>query len=220
MSDKEIKEREHELWKQWKATKNPVHLDNLLKSYEPVIQTHLSRYKGADISPYSLRAEAERLVLQAIKSYDPSKGSLNTYVNWTLRGLGRHVERFQNVTRVPAHHIRKITAIKAAKEKGLTLNEMAKMAKKHEVATVLERTKGAKLLDRADWLGVHTVPAEIERLHLIGATLKGKHKEIFHRLLAGKRPTEISRELKISPAAVSHTKNLILKRLTRARVLR
>lgn len=87
-------------WETWSRTPNPHTLSGVLKSVGPVIQTAVSRYPG--INKNLMMGESKRLAIQAIKTYDPARGtSLSTHVFGHLKPLGRFAEKETKVVSVP-----------------------------------------------------------------------------------------------------------------------
>ena len=116
MITKERKQQELELWKQWKKTKDPQILNQLLNTFNPIIQREVSKWTG-NLPREFIEAEAKRLALNAFKTYSPAKGALTTHLVNQLKPLSRYVYTYQNITRIPSEErIRKITIFTNAKD--------------------------------------------------------------------------------------------------------
>ena len=106
-----------ELWRKWQAGgRKPQDLEPLLDRFEPVIQSHLRQYAGhVNVPEPAIRADLENRFVQAVRSFDPSKGAqLATHVNWHLKGVHGFVAQHQNLGRIPEGQISKIRELTAA----------------------------------------------------------------------------------------------------------
>lgn len=230
------KENEEGLWHAWvKSGKQPAHLRPLLSSLEPLIQKTVSRYRGADISSQALRAQAENQLIQGLNTYNPKKGgSLSTHLNWQMRGVGRFVERYQNIARIPGSRIRFVGRFQRAKsslqdesDKPPTLNDIAKMSKiplrqakklDKELRPVhvfgMHMGEGGTPLD----LGSVTISADKERLGLIYPDLSPIEKQVVDLSMGrgGKKPisstSALARKLGVSAARISNIRASIARK--------
>lgn len=97
------KERDLELWEQWKRTKSPHDLQQLMRQMDGAIQSEVNRWSGAIARPV-LEAKAKRLALEAFETYDPNKGAaLNTHLTNRLKKLSREVYTHQDAVRLPEY---------------------------------------------------------------------------------------------------------------------
>ena len=96
-----LKNRDQELYDQWKKTGSKKHLGELIGSLGGVIYSEVRR--GAGSLPNSaLSAEAKKWAIKAIKTYDPSKGAtISTHVANMLPKTRRLNYKFQNAVRLP-----------------------------------------------------------------------------------------------------------------------
>jgi DNA-directed RNA polymerase specialized sigma subunit len=96
----DVKQKDLELWRQWKKSQNPQDLQKLLDQMQPIISREVNKWAGA-MSRSLLEAEAKRLAVEAFKSYDPNQGTaLSTYVASRLPKLSRMVYATQNTARL------------------------------------------------------------------------------------------------------------------------
>lgn len=90
-----------EIWRQWKASNDPQHMKELLDRMNPLIQREVQKW-GAAVPREALESKGRLLTVQALKSYDPSRGAaIGTHVTSRLRKLSRDVYPYQNVARLP-----------------------------------------------------------------------------------------------------------------------
>ncbi len=95
--------KELELWQQYKEGDKPA-LGQLLRSMRPLIQSNLNKFDGVPIPKSALEVEARKLTINALDTYDPSKGAaMNTHVVNHLKHLQRYVLKYQNVGKIPEH---------------------------------------------------------------------------------------------------------------------
>lgn len=108
--------KELEMWSVWKeGGKSPNDLKPLLKSFEPMIQMKANVYKGkVRIPPSAIDLEFKKQFLAALEHYDPSKGSLGTYVYSYLNKARRFITNNQNIGRIPENRIYKTQEYKSA----------------------------------------------------------------------------------------------------------
>jgi len=96
------KEREFELYNQFKVDNNKSAKKELIHSLTPLIRSQVGKYKNSGLPYASLELEGRRLTSQAIDSYDPKMGTqLNTHVMTHLQKLSRFTNTYQNVGYIP-----------------------------------------------------------------------------------------------------------------------
>jgi len=89
------------LWQEWKRSRNPATLDKLLTRLAPLINREVQKW-GAAVPRIALESKARMLVVNALGTYDPSRGAaIGTHVASQLRKLSRSVYPYQNVARLP-----------------------------------------------------------------------------------------------------------------------
>jgi DNA-directed RNA polymerase specialized sigma subunit len=94
------KEQELELWKRWKISKNQYELSELIKSFQPLINKEVNKYSG-NLDRNLYYAEALKLFMQALESYDPNRGAaLATHITSYMNKLYRFNLTYQNVGRI------------------------------------------------------------------------------------------------------------------------
>jgi len=132
--------RELQLWKEWKASgENPEKLELLLRSYQPLIESQAGIYKGkTPLPPEAIDAQYKILFVQALRTYDPSRGAaLNTHVHNQLMKGKRYVATYQNFSRIPENRVFNIGNFQRTQD---TLTEELGRAPTHE-----------ELATRLDW---------------------------------------------------------------------
>lgn len=94
-------EKDLELWKEWKKTRDPATLTKLLDRLQPLIARETGKWQSS-VPQVALEAKARILTVEALESYDPNMGAaIGTHITSRLRKLSRSVYPYQNVARLP-----------------------------------------------------------------------------------------------------------------------
>ncbi len=103
-------QNEVEMWRNWKeGGEKPEDLKPLLKSFKPMIKSKANIFANkVRIPPSAIEMTFQIEFVNALKSYDPSKGSLGTYVYRYLDKGRRWITENQNVGRIPENRVYKI----------------------------------------------------------------------------------------------------------------
>jgi DNA-directed RNA polymerase specialized sigma subunit len=111
------KKNESDLWHTWKSSGHQaVHLDPLLKSLKPLVEKQASKFKGrVEIPIAAIDHEFKQQTVAALKSYDPKKGQLSSWVTNYLKKAGRFINNNQNFARITEPIANKIGTYKAAR---------------------------------------------------------------------------------------------------------
>ena len=113
------KAREIKLWQAWMdGGQNPRDLAPLLRSFRPMIRSKVNVYKGKVkmIPDSAIESEFQLRFVDALRSYDPSKGSLGTYVYRYLDKAKRFIVENQNIGRIPENRVYKIKKYTSARD--------------------------------------------------------------------------------------------------------
>jgi len=227
------KSRELAMWNNWKANgERPEDLRPLLKSFRPMIRSKVNVYKGKVkmIPDSAIESEFQLRFVDALRSYDPSKGSLGTYVFRYLDKAKRFIVENQNIGRIPENRVYKIKLFTTARD---------------ELTEDLGRTPLTKeISERLGWSMAETgrMEAELrndllsqgfeedpyaltpskseEVLRLFKYELTGNEREVYEYLTGHGKPQTsstgtIARAMKIPDYQVSRLKNTIKKKLQR-----
>ena len=109
------KERDIEVWRQWKRASTPTNLQAVLNQLNPVVQREVNRWTGT-LARAVLELEAKRLATEAIKSFRETAGaSLATHVTNRLKKLSRLSYTHQNIARIPEYQTLKYHTYESAK---------------------------------------------------------------------------------------------------------
>jgi len=97
------KEDSGNLWEQWRKHPTPQNMGKIVESFSSMIGSVASQNKGVNQS--LLRGRGKRLVIDAVKSYDPNSGSkLSTHVYNYLRPMNRQAKALTEIAPLSRHH--------------------------------------------------------------------------------------------------------------------
>ena len=100
--------KELSMWQTWKNSNYaPENLRPLKKSIQPIIRSHVNKWKAANVPTDLINMQAQQLAISALKDYDPtSKGynnrsaTVGSYVHDRMKRLQRFVVENQNMARI------------------------------------------------------------------------------------------------------------------------
>lgn len=99
------KDKDLELWRKWNASKSSADLEALLAHMRPLIFREANRWANV-VNKTVLEAEANKLAVEAFKSYDPNRTPpvlLSTHVTNRLLKLSRVAYERQSTVSIPEH---------------------------------------------------------------------------------------------------------------------
>jgi len=98
--DREL--RDLQLWDDWKKSQeDPDKLRPLLNQFRGMIRQNANRWSSIDMPPAVIKAEHNKQFLRALRTFDPEKGKLGTWVNGHLRKAPqRFLTTYQNPARI------------------------------------------------------------------------------------------------------------------------
>ena len=236
------REREYEMWQDWKSSgEDPAKLEPLMDAMQGIVHQTVNTYSAADIDDRFVKAEAEKKVYEALKSYDPSKNAkLSTHVINRQKRVGRFVKNHQNFARVVENRAANWADYQEAR-KELT-DKNGRDPSREELAASLSfklKAKGVKKWrvsaaeagrymaeDRRDL--VHTgldkdsfvtMPTQ-DRLviKMVEEELTPEERAVYERLLGlngvtKQGPGQIAKSLRIHPSKVSRLSASIAKKV-------
>jgi len=85
---------------EWQKTPNPENNTKLLKTVQPIIDTAVQSYAGANASP-TIRSRARLMALKAMNTFDPQRGNIKTHLLSQLQSLRRLTAQSQNIISIP-----------------------------------------------------------------------------------------------------------------------
>lgn len=228
----QAKIKELYLWHKWKEQgERPEDMEPLLKSLRPLVYRYGVQgwVNKVPISRGVLEAEANRLAISALETYDPTKAQMNTYLQPNLRGMDRFVKGRQNFARVTADRLgyvgqlnRAVDRLKERLGREPTVTELADEMKV-PVSTVekllseLKKDNIASVSEEDPFL--EETPKARSILRLIRYELTPTEELVFDYLTgSGGKPLtsstgDIARKLGWSDSKVSTTKKSIQNKI-------
>jgi len=230
---KKRQERELQMWKDWKEGGMQVEdLRPLLRSFRPMIRSKSNVYKGRVkmIPDSAIESEFQLRFVDALRSYDPSKGSLSTYVYRYLDKAKRFIVENQNVGRIPENRVYKIKQFTTAKE--FLTDDLGRPPTTEEIAKRLEWSKAetermdSELRNDLMTQGFEDDPYTLtpskseEVLRLFKYELSGNERQVYEYLTGYGKPQttstgEIAKKLNMPDYRISRLKDSIQKKLKR-----
>lgn len=227
------KDREIELWRAWKASgESPQALKPLVRSFKPMIQSKAGVYKGKlrMVPDSTIEAEFYLRFVDALRSYDPSKGALGTYVYRYLDKAKRFIVENQNIGRIPENRAYKIKNFTSARDE--LAEELGKQPTNAELAKKLgwdmaevDRMESELRNDLVSQ-GFEDDPYSFtpskseETLRLFKYELAGEEREVYEYLTGFGRPLtpstgEIAKKMGLPDYKISRIKQVIQNKLKR-----
>lgn len=234
------KEHEINLWKTWKGGGyKPVDLDPLLKSFAPILQERVNRYKRSEVPTSTIMQEHKKQLVNALKKWDPNKGTmLSTWVYKNLTKASRFVETNKNPARIPENinkHIGSYNAVKAELADKLgyapdvnAIHDFVLTTKHPRLGSLsirdikrLEKDQRKTMIEKSydtDTISPFMSSRSEEVAYLIIPQLT-PHEKAVHELtlgLNGKpmlKPGQIAKKLKLDSSKVSKLRTSIYKKM-------
>jgi DNA-directed RNA polymerase specialized sigma subunit len=228
-------ERDKRLLKEWKSSfgmKKDKALSALLDSLNGPIMTAVNQFSGASMPKVTMELEAKRHAVDALQNFNPELGmSLSSYVTTIVKQkLYRYVGTYNNVARIPEHHLREIGPLNEATT-DLT-SRYGREPTVHELADHLgvapSRITGLRRLLRKDLTeegggGVEQYEAfehdpDFERASLAYYSMSDAEKLVFdYSLGAHGQPrigtNEMASKLKLSAGRISQLRTSIANKI-------
>lgn len=222
---KSTQQREFELWKQWnEGGRKKQDFEPLYHSFKPLINQEVRKWTRNEIPASAIRAEVNNHFVNAMKTYDPNRGSaLGSWVHNNFRKTQRFVKTYQNIGHIPEGQQKLITPYKVAVEE-----LSAKFGHEPDIDSIADHVgvhprkimQLQKELRRdlptsgfeAEGMGgdpvTNLTPKELEAFNLIKYDLTPEEKTVYEYTfgVGGKpqlRPGEIAKVAKIHPSKVS-----------------
>lgn len=225
--------KEVELWQAWKDSGESVAaLRPLLKSFGPMIRSKVNVYRGRVklIPDSAIETEFQLRFVDALRSYDPVKGALGTYVYKYLDKAKRFIVENQNIGRIPenrVYKIRQFTNVRDELTEDLgrepTIKELGSRLKwaEAEVERMDSELRGDLVTQGFEEDPFALAPSKSEEiLRLFKYELTGHERDVYEYLTGYGRPhtpstSAIAKKMKIEDYQVSRIKQSIQKKLKR-----
>lgn len=223
---------EQALWSRWKQNgmKLDKDLEQLMHSFKPLIAMKANVFKGKVklIPDAAIDAEFQIRFVEGLRTYNPDKGALSTYIFHYLEKAKRFIGENQNIGRIPENRLYKIKQYQKAQAelaedhgKIPTLDELAKhlkwpVAEINRIDTELRSDLTSQGFEN-DPSAITPSKAE-EVLQLFKYELSGKELEVYEYLTGQGRKHltstgDIAKQTGIPDYQVSRYKESIQKKL-------
>lgn len=112
----DYKQKDYELWQQYKRDGSRDTKHQLLNQFNPLIESQVNKWSGV-VPKEVLRNKAKIYASKALDSYDDKKGAaLSTHITNNLAPLSRTVYKHQNTARLPENVSLQFQSYNAANE--------------------------------------------------------------------------------------------------------
>lgn len=105
----------NELIKAWQLDPSKENEKKMVEAHKPFITASINKWKGIVPDPV-LNAYGNAYALNAFKSFDPEKASINTHLHNNISQLSRIIYQNANSVRIPEHQIQMIGKVNQAQE--------------------------------------------------------------------------------------------------------
>jgi len=225
---KDTQKKEQDLWHTWNdGGRKPEHLKPLMDSLKPVLKTEANKWRGVEIPKSTIEAEIRKHALNAIKSFNPEKAQLGTWVSNNLKKTGRFVKQYQNLGRIPEAQIGRIRKFKQAKETLFNQNGYEPDTKTmadhlgwpHKRVQQLQKELSREDKPVSGWLSDPAelmTPKVLEAIHILqyDNRMSPEERSVYEYTFGinGKprlAPGEIAKKTNLHPSKVSRIRNRI-----------
>lgn len=229
---------ELDLWHTWNDKgRKPEHLQPLYESYAPVLKREMHKWRGIEMIPSStIQAEIDKHFVNAVKTFNPQKAQLSTWVQQNLKKASRFVKTYQNLGKIPEGQIAQIRTFKQAQEHlydKLGHEPDTKILADHlgwtprrvqQLQREMRRDLPASGFESEGKGGDPTellTPRELEAIKLMQYDLTPEERTVYEYTFGmnGKpryQPGQIARTTYIHPSKVSRIRNKLVDKLKEA----
>lgn len=230
---KSTQRKELDMWHEWNQKgRDPNYLKPLHQSFKPVINRQVQKWSDAPVPKSAIYHEMNKQFVNAVKSYDPSKGTqLNTWITTNLRKAGRFVRNYQNLGRIPEAQISKIRPYQKAKEElemelgyepdTKTIADRMGESPRHIAQLEMEMREDLATSNFQDDPASVLAPKELEALNLVQYDLIPEERTVYEYTFGmngrpALKPGEISKKTGISPSKVSRIRKKLQSKVEEA----
>lgn len=224
------------MWREWKKSGHrPDKLEPLHASMERILHQTVHRYRGVDIPPRLIQAEAERVFIESLKDYNPNAGAkLSTHVMNRQKRVDRFVKQHQNLARIVESRAQTWGDYQSARQaltdmhgRDPTAKELAERMSTQMKKNVTPREAARYIaedrrdlvqtgLDQNAFLQAPTQDRLV--LKMVEEELTPEEKAVYERMFGlngqkQQKPGEIARALRIHPSKVSRLSASIGKKI-------
>lgn len=219
----------------WKADPTPANMRPIMQRFMPLVKRQAIQGRAPLVNPQAFEAKGQNLLIGAIQSYDPSKGTApESWVTTKLQPLQRYNLQEANMARIPEAPALRIGSVNTAREE--LLDELGREPTHQEIAEAanprlskrqqLTGQRVQKIMEsqRGDIIGStfesdptpHAISRERQIIGQLRPTLQPDQQEIYDYLYGeGGKPkvtstSQLAKLLKKSPSQISRLRSAIL----------
>jgi len=191
------KSQETALWKKWKQTNDKGAFQELYKSMKPIMMKASQKASfNSNIPQSAHQAYAAQNFYDALRTYDPNKGALNTFVYGNVHQKAKRLNYlYQDLGHKPEPRAQKVGLYQTIKEQ--LRNDLGREPSSAEVAdnmgipvrevTTLERelTKDLAIDEITEQQAVYMTDASVEKLDYVYYDLNGEEQGVYDYIMGG-----------------------------------
>ena len=228
MSSNLLEPNYQEVYTNWQREPSPAHTGALLKTVQPVINSAMRTYAGPSARSANVKSRAKLLTIDAMKSYDPARGPLKPHLMSRLQRLRRVAAQQRQIIQVPEQvaldQMRSDAAGKELEDKlgrPASDQELADFTglsvKRLQYIRDSSRPLAESTITRMGDEGAGSYDPRVQKLttshnawlELVYDDLDPTNQYIMERALGmhghpAAKPSALAKQLKVSPAAISH----------------
>jgi DNA-directed RNA polymerase specialized sigma subunit len=88
--------KDNDIYTRYKQGDKTV-VGDLFKQYQPMISGSVGQYAQTGLSPSALDLEAKKLIINSLKTYDPSKGNITTHIQNNMKSMFRDTNKASQI---------------------------------------------------------------------------------------------------------------------------
>lgn len=229
--------QELDLWHHWNNNgRKPEHLQPLYESYKPMLVREAQKFRTVEMIPSAtIHAEIDKHFVNAVKTFNPNKAQLSTWVGQNLKKASRFVKTYQNLGKIPEGQIAQIRTYKQAQEHlydklgfepdtkaladhlGWTPRRVQQLQRELRRDLPASKFEAGGMEDPTELLS----PKELEAIKLMQYDLTPEERTVYEYTFGmnGKpryQPGQIARAANIHPSKVSRIRNRLVDKLREA----
>ena len=212
-------------YNRWSQRPTPKNLATVVKDFSGILRSELPRYQG-NLPTNILKSNGKKIMIDAVKTFDPRKGTLKNHIASNLRRLHRVNYETSSVFRMSEELQQGVNQFKMARDH--LENKLQRDPTNEELSGELKwsPTKVARLdkqlkketLSSALEMAPSYVQMEDPMIDFLYHDLEPRDKIVFqHRTGYRKAPilsvADVAKRIKVSPASVSNRALKIAKQL-------
>ena len=212
------------------------HLQPLYESYAPVLKREAHKWRGIEMIPSSaIQAEIDKHFVNAVKTFNPQKAQLSTWVTQNLKKASRFVKTYQNLGKIPRDRSPRFA--RSSRRRSTSMTSWVTSPTPRRWPTILDGRPSSPAASREmrrdlPASGFESVgkggdptelltPKELEAIKLMQYDLTPEERTVYEYTFGmnGKpryQPGQIAKTTNIHPSKVSRIRNKLVDKLKEA----